>query len=223
MSSNAKEESSSNDSSSGSSMPNLSQYSQVFGGRQPSPQLLEAAQYLVFPSGQQSESAPQHITQPLPSLSTRLIDNFNQQQQQMQQQQRAMSGYLPTVIPPLAAVVTNTEPYISPQPLAAAAPQRQFTRQIGERERFFLFCKILFKYLERLNKPRLRQKAKAVVSECTRRNRMGDSQYSPLKQAVENRLRGVVGDAFWMRIESYCDTVCEQKGLLTTAQTVSAV
>lgn len=83
----------------------------------------------------------------------------------------------------------------------------------GERERFLLFVKVLFRYLEKTNNHRMRQRAKTIVSECTRRNRMGDMNYSPLKEAVENRLKDVLGEEFWARIQEYFEYICQSKGL----------
>jgi hypothetical protein len=67
------------------------------------------------------------------------------------------------------------------------------------RERFLIFIKILFKCLDQGNEPTLQQRAKKIVVECTRRNRLGDPQFSPLMEAVEKRLRRVVGEVHWRR------------------------
>jgi hypothetical protein len=79
---------------------------------------------------------------------------------------------------------------------------------LDERAKFLLLIKILLRYLSR--HPELQQRAKRVVAECTRRNRMGEANYRPLKQAVETHLRFVVGNKLWTRAKRYCDYYCEQ-------------
>ena len=93
-------------------------------------------------------------------------------------------------------------------------------RHLNEREKFLLFIKILFRYLDRTDNPRLIQKAKLVVAECTRRNRMGDLNYTPLQSAVEARLRGTIGIEHWTRAKMYCDYYCQTKGLVSHHQQV---
>jgi hypothetical protein len=67
------------------------------------------------------------------------------------------------------------------------------------REQFLVFIKILFKGLDQANEPEVSLKAKKIVSECTRRNRLGDPNFTPLMEAVEQRLRGFVGEVHWRR------------------------
>lgn len=88
-------------------------------------------------------------------------------------------------------------------------------RILGERELFLIFIKILFKCIERCSNGRLRQRAKAIVTECTRRNRMGDSNFSPLQDAVETRLKDIVGDMYWNQAKVYTGYYCQQKGIRT--------
>jgi hypothetical protein len=88
-------------------------------------------------------------------------------------------------------------------------------RMLGERELFLIFIKILFKCIERSSNGRLRLRAKAIVTECTRRNRMGDSNFSPLQGAVEIRLKEIVGDMFWNQAKVYTGYYCQQKGIRT--------
>jgi hypothetical protein len=92
---------------------------------------------------------------------------------------------------------------------------RQQQRALSEREVFLIFIKMLFTCIERSGNVRLRQHAKAIVSECTRRNRMGDSDYSPLQVAVETRLKNVVVEMFWNQAKIYTDYYCQQKGYRT--------
>lgn len=67
------------------------------------------------------------------------------------------------------------------------------------RAQFLVFIKILFKCLDQANEPEIREKAKKIVAECTRRNRMGDPNFDPLMDAVQKRLRPCVGEALWRR------------------------
>ena len=86
-------------------------------------------------------------------------------------------------------------------------------RLISERDKFLLFIKVLLKYLARADETqRLRQRAKLIVAECTRRNRMGDLDYSPLKQAVERRLQGALGMEQWNRTQVIFDFYCQRNG-----------
>jgi hypothetical protein len=105
-------------------------------------------------------------------------------------------------IPQVGAIVPFPSPPVSPM-----------GRAITEREQFLLFIKILLKFIEQAGNPRLRQHAKAVVGECTRRNRMGDMDYVPLQDAVEMRLRNVVGDITWTRAKLYVDHYVAKRGI----------
>ena len=73
---------------------------------------------------------------------------------------------------------------------------------VQQKKRFLLFIKILFKSLEQAP-PELRDVAKAIVSDCTRRNRLGDPSYVPLMDAIDRRLRGHVGEVHWRRAHMY--------------------
>ena len=85
-------------------------------------------------------------------------------------------------------------------------------RDLTEQERFLIFVKILFKCLEKSEDPRLKPRAKAVVTECTRGNRMGDTNYMPLQDAVERRLRRHVGEQHWTRAKLYYDQYLIRRG-----------
>jgi hypothetical protein len=65
------------------------------------------------------------------------------------------------------------------------------------RKRFALFLKILFRYLEKSGNHALRQQAKIMV--CTRTNRLGEKKLSSLIDAIEPRLRDLVGEVHWRR------------------------
>lgn len=98
-------------------------------------------------------------------------------------------------------------------PFFTSPPTTPIRRAITEREQFLLFIKILLKFIEQTGSPRLRQHTKAVVGECTRRNRMGDIDYVPLQDAVEVRLKNVVGDLTWARAKLYVDHYIAKRGI----------
>lgn len=78
----------------------------------------------------------------------------------------------------------------------------------NERKMCFAFIKVLLKYLEKTQDDSLRQKAKAVIIECTIRNRNGDSNYLCLQGALERRLQQSLGPRHWSRAQ-----VCFQRFL----------
>jgi len=90
-------------------------------------------------------------------------------------------------------------------------------RPLSDRERLFVMVKILLKFIELSGdddeQERLGRRVKAVIRECTRRNRMGDSNFTPLRDAVERQIRRAVGDAYWTRTGLYLDRYCERRGL----------
>ena len=85
---------------------------------------------------------------------------------------------------------------------------------VEERRQFLVFIKILFKCLDQANGPKIRDKAKKIVAECTKRNRQGDPNFHPLLQAVEFRLRRFVGEIPWRKsllLLKYYQQTREQK------------
>ena len=73
---------------------------------------------------------------------------------------------------------------------------------VQQKKKFLLFIKILFKYLDKSD-PEIRDEAKAIVSDCTRRNRLGDPLYASLMDSIDSRLRGHVGEMHWRRAHMY--------------------
>jgi hypothetical protein len=102
-------------------------------------------------------------------------------------------------------------PTLQVNPYTARRPRRR--RKLREIEKFLLFTKILFRFLERSNDDQRLRQVKFIVADCTRRNRMGDINYTPLQFAVESRLRLIVGDEFYLRVQNYCEYYCQKKGL----------
>jgi len=177
------------------------------------------------------------------------LSNFQQQQQQQQlqqlsyqherqqQQQDAINALMCTVdrlnnntsntndSVTNSAVSSSSVSSVPKQPLFSLVTSTGHRRSLTEREKFLIFVKILFKFLDQTADPRLKPRAKAVVTECTRRNRLGDSEYTPLQDAVERRLRHSVGEFYWTRAKLYFDSYCQRRGLVevTTSTTANAV
>jgi hypothetical protein len=73
-----------------------------------------------------------------------------------------------------------------------------------QKKRFLLFIKILFKSLDQTEESsEVKEIAKNIVADCTRRNRLGDPDYKPLMDAVDRRLRTHVGETHWRRAHLY--------------------
>lgn len=94
-------------------------------------------------------------------------------------------------------------------------------RPLTERERFLVFVKILFRCMS--DDHSVQSQAKAIVADCTRRNRLGERGYIPLQSAVEYRLRGTVGEHYWRSAKSRFDRYCYEKGLHCTPTVVARV
>lgn len=104
---------------------------------------------------------------------------------------------------------------------AELQPQRRadlFTQStLTEREQFAIFVKILMKLTG--NNPAIKMRAKAIISECTRRNRIGDLDYTPLMAAVERNLKNGVGELYWARAKLFFDAYCERTGIRSSIGT----
>ena len=73
------------------------------------------------------------------------------------------------------------------------------------RENFLVFTRMLFKCLSDHPSSEVRTEAKRAIMDCTRRNRMGDPGYHPLIDAIEARLRHIIGDIHWKKALEYLD------------------
>lgn len=108
---------------------------------------------------------------------------------------------------------------LAPAPCApSAVPQRRRRKlpsasvspQVRERKRFLVFIKVLLKCLQRGDNG-LHQQAKLIISDCIRRNRRQDPQYTPLPEAVERSLRPVVGETQWKRATACLELYLKKK------------
>ena len=68
------------------------------------------------------------------------------------------------------------------------------------RRRLVLLTRILMKYLENTNNVTMLHRVKAVIRDCTKRHRLGDTSISPLQDAIESRLQIMVDDHIWNRV-----------------------
>ena len=109
-----------------------------------------------------------------------------QRQQQQQQQQQPLRTN--------TNVVANNNVNSSSKPAPVSKKSQKD---------FLLFIKILLKCLSATQNHVLKDRTKAIVSECTKRNRLGDPAYMPLQKAVEIRLRPLVGENLWTRAQNY--------------------
>jgi hypothetical protein len=69
--------------------------------------------------------------------------------------------------------------------------------QARKRVKFVLFIDTLLRCLEVYASPELKLQAKRVISECTRLNRLGNPNFSPLMRSITLHLRDLVGDVLW--------------------------
>eukprot|EP00934_Nitzschia_sp_Nitz4_P000034 Nitzschia sp. Nitz4//scaffold1_size375055//369358//369741//NITZ4_000346-RA/size375055-processed-gene-0.93-mRNA-1//1//CDS//3329541255//34//frame0 len=67
-----------------------------------------------------------------------------------------------------------------------------------QKKRFVLFMKIFMDTVHAADEEAF-QKARMIVADCTRRNRLGDPKYTPLMDAVQRRLRKELGETHWRR------------------------
>jgi len=83
--------------------------------------------------------------------------------------------------------------------------QNQTQQQQQQKRQFLLFIKILFKILDQNHDVTVekREAARAIVADCTRRNRLGDPAFIPLMAAVDARLRRHLGEQHWRKAHMY--------------------
>lgn len=93
------------------------------------------------------------------------------------------------------------------------ATEARLSRTLNERQEFLIFIKILFLLLSLENKDALRVRAKQIIAKCTRRNRLGHTDYANLQYAVASRIRYVVGEALWEHAIAHLDDYCMRLGV----------
>jgi hypothetical protein len=89
-------------------------------------------------------------------------------------------------------------------------------RVLSERQRFLIFVRKLFAALDRDPcDAALRNRAKAVISDCIQLNREGDPLCTPLHKAVVPRLRRVVGESYWREAKLSTAYYSQKNGFLS--------
>ena len=84
-------------------------------------------------------------------------------------------------------------------------------RTSNDRNKFFLFIKIFLKYIEKTKLVSIRHRAKAIITDCTYRNRLGDPDCTPLQDAINFKLRILVGEIHWCRVQRCYDAYCRKQ------------
>jgi hypothetical protein len=108
------------------------------------------------------------------------------------------------------AAISNTR--LSPQERSRGAGS-------GERIRFALFLKILYKNLKDSGDVALFLKAQRLLLFVTSKNRAGDPSYTPLMVSLEKRLRSMVGEAHWRRSHLLMSIYLSRKSHVPTFST----
>ena len=78
-------------------------------------------------------------------------------------------------------------------------------------KRFFLFIKVLLRYVYRSGNIGLHTLAKTIIADCTRRSRNGNLGGIPIQQAVEIRLKCALGMELWTNAQNCFELLCERK------------
>jgi hypothetical protein len=78
---------------------------------------------------------------------------------------------------------------------------KHYTKQ--EKFEFTLFLKVLLRCLEKSQQVFMLQQARLVVLTCIRGCKMGDSSFYPLIEAIELRLKKLVGHIIWQQAKLY--------------------
>jgi hypothetical protein len=101
----------------------------------------------------------------------------------------------------------------SAQSRVRTIPRCSASRMLNESQELLIFIGILLRLLKASGDEYRLLQAKAIVAECTRRNRVGDAEFIHLKRAVETRLRRTVGELYWVRAREYLNGYCQRRGI----------
>jgi hypothetical protein len=92
------------------------------------------------------------------------------------------------------------------------------TEGMNQRDTFYVFLKFLLRVLQSHGcgddadaRLLLRLRTKAIIRECVRQNRSGNSMYQPLMEAIKSRLRPIVGEDTWKKAHRSCRLYLRQK------------
>lgn len=78
-----------------------------------------------------------------------------------------------------------------------------FSENHDRRVSFALFLKILLTHLEKSKQYLVLQQVRLVVMTCTKGHKMGDPSFHPLLDSIELRLRKLVDDDSWRKVQDY--------------------
>ncbi|GAX27348.1 hypothetical protein FisN_23Lu124 [Fistulifera solaris] len=142
-----------------------------------------------------------------------------QQQQQQQQLQQNQANLLHNALAaPLAQNHTSTQAFQYFQQSQLQQRDHLSIRQtskndkaLSDRSMFVVFVKVLLRYMDKLSDERLTQRTKHAIAECTRLHRSGALGFTSLSDALEIRLRSLIGDEHWNRAQNYCTYLIERK------------
>ena len=100
-----------------------------------------------------------------------------------------------------------------PAPIHRVGP-RSIKKGFNQRQEFFLLVKFLLKVLKDNDDMDRLVRAKAIIAECTLRNRNGDSAFLDLQASVQSRLRRTVGEVYWSQAKDLIDRVRRSMGVV---------
>lgn len=90
---------------------------------------------------------------------------------------------------------------------------RSVKNRLNQRQEFFVLVKFLLKVLKDNEDMDRLVRAKAIIAECTHRNRNGDSAFTDLQASVQSRLRRTVGEVYWSQAKDLTDRVRRSTGI----------
>jgi len=133
---------------------------------------------------------------------SRLNPSQQQQQQHRQQPQHPPSQHRLTPQPHQQ----QRHPQQQPGHLARGGGESQdraaMEQARRQKENFIAFTNILIKYLEKKD-PGLHKQARSIIKDCADRNRRKEPGYESVTAAIRERLKELVGEAYWKRTEAH--------------------
>ena len=90
---------------------------------------------------------------------------------------------------------------------------RSVQKGLNQRQEFFVLVKFLLKVLKDNEDMDRLVRAKAIIAECTHRNRNGDTAFSDLQASVQSRLRRTVGEVYWSQAKDLTDRARRSTGI----------
>ena len=102
----------------------------------------------------------------------------------------------------------STSPFVT-TPVASLRVKK---KELNQRQEFFVLVKLLFRVLKDNQDMDRLVHVKAIIAECTHRNRSGDMAFSNLRVSVESRLRRTVGEVYWSQAKELTERVRRSRG-----------